>query len=295
MRSILIKCVGEGKDVQRALYKWRNAPLQHGFSPAQLMFGRSQNTLFPQPAKAFAPIDLQETAVAKDKAFGEQAAAYNRDKSELKQLLPGSSVRMKCPKTSSWESIGTVLEMRPDKLSYLIEVQGKMFVRACYMLWPVEEGGVFDASQSQVQGGAQADSQVGVLPRRSERLKLQKEKEEPKSTSKCVAQTMTMPSSANTGALTDFTGSNWQKNTTWNQRATPSGRTQEFCHWGVIISLAVLICCWLQAKGMRRSKNRHWQLLLTISSAIVQGPPSGERSSAPESRSPDVHPSEAAK
>ena len=66
-----------------------------------------------------------------------------------------------------------------------------------------------------------------TLPRRSERLKHQKEKEEPTSTSKCVAQTMTMPSSASTGALTDFTGSKWQKNITLNQRATPSGRTQE--------------------------------------------------------------------
>ena len=76
-------------------------------------------------------------------------------------------------------------EMRPDKLSYLIEVQGKMLVRSRYMLRPTEEGGVFDASQSQVQGGAQADSQVGVSPpRRSERLGLQKEIEEPQSSSK---------------------------------------------------------------------------------------------------------------
>ena len=70
--------------------------------------------------------------------------------------------------------------MRPDKPSYLVEVQGKIFVRARYMLWPAEERGVFDASQSQVhvQGGAQADSQVGVLPRKWERLRLEKEKKE---------------------------------------------------------------------------------------------------------------------
>ena len=140
MKSILIKCRGEGKDVQRALYEWRNAPRQHGFSPAQLMFGRSQNTLLPQPAKVFAPIDLHEAAAAKDKAFGEQAAAYNRDKSEMKQLLPGSSVRVKCLKIGSWERVETVIEMRPDKLSYLVEIQGKMFVRARYMLRPAEEG-----------------------------------------------------------------------------------------------------------------------------------------------------------
>ena len=125
---------GEGRDVQRALYEWRNAPRQHGYSPAQLMFGRSQNTLLLQPAKAFAPIDLQKAATAKDKVFGEQAAVYNRDKIELKQLLDGSSVRVQCPKTGSWESVGTVVEMRPYKLSYLVEIQGKMLVRAWYML-----------------------------------------------------------------------------------------------------------------------------------------------------------------
>ena len=80
VKSILIKCLGEGKDIQRALYEWRNAPRQHSFSPAQLIFGRSQNNLLPQPAKAFALIDLQVAAAAKDKAFGEQAAVHNRDK-----------------------------------------------------------------------------------------------------------------------------------------------------------------------------------------------------------------------
>ena len=62
-----------------------------------------------------------------------------------------------------------------------------------------------------------------------------------------------------------------------------------------IISLAFLICCCLRAKGMRQSKHRHRQLLSTISSTIVPGPPTGERSSAPESQSPGIHPSEAAK
>ena len=51
------------------------------------MFGHSQNTLLPQPAKAFVPTDIEKAAAAKDRAFGEQAAAYDRDKTELKQLL----------------------------------------------------------------------------------------------------------------------------------------------------------------------------------------------------------------
>ena len=39
----------------------------HGFSPVQLMFGRSQNMLLPQPAKAFEEIDLKEAAQGKNK------------------------------------------------------------------------------------------------------------------------------------------------------------------------------------------------------------------------------------
>ena len=66
IKSNLIKCLGEGRDIQRALYQWRNAPHMHGFSPAQLMFCRSQNMLLPQPVKAFEPIDLKEAASAKD-------------------------------------------------------------------------------------------------------------------------------------------------------------------------------------------------------------------------------------
>ena len=154
---------GEGKDVQRTLYESRNAPRQHGYSPAQLMFGRRQNILLPQPPKAFSPIDLQHAAEDKDKAFVEQAAAYDKDKSELTQLLPGERVRIQCEKTGSWERKGEIVEMRPDRLSYLVDVDGKFYVRARHMLRPAKKGGVF-VSQVQDQGGAQADAEVGVLP-----------------------------------------------------------------------------------------------------------------------------------
>ena len=80
VKSILIKCLGEGRDVQRALYEWRNAPRAHGFSPAQLLFGRSQNTLLPQPASAFKTVNFSEAAESKDKLFDGQKAAYDRGK-----------------------------------------------------------------------------------------------------------------------------------------------------------------------------------------------------------------------
>ena len=101
IKSILIKCLGEGKDFQRALYEWRNKPLAHGFSPAQLMFGRSQNMLLPQPASVFNPVSFSEAAEGKDKHFEGQEEAYNRDKRNLRMLAPDEKVRVQCEKTVS--------------------------------------------------------------------------------------------------------------------------------------------------------------------------------------------------
>ena len=56
VKTLLQKCLHERGDMQQVLYEWRNMPKTHGFSPAQLLFGRSQNMLLPQPQSAFSPI-----------------------------------------------------------------------------------------------------------------------------------------------------------------------------------------------------------------------------------------------
>ena len=121
----------------------------------------------------------------------------------------------------------------------------------------------------------------------------QKEKKEENSSLKCVLPMMIRQNSKNTLGSICSIGNNWLKKCTWNQRAIPSGRTQGvspliLSHGQVspqgrcqsffvaIIELAVLVCCWLRAKEQSQSKHRHRQLLFTISSAIVTGPPSGE-------------------
>ena len=65
VKDLLLKCMGEKGDMQRILYEWRNKPKSHGFSPAQLLFGKSQNMLLPQPAAAFLHIDFKEAALAR--------------------------------------------------------------------------------------------------------------------------------------------------------------------------------------------------------------------------------------
>ena len=76
------------------LYEWRNMPKAHGLSPAQLLFGRSQNMFLLQPQAAFSPIDFGQAALARDQLFQSQAEHYNRDKVSLTELPPGQPVRV---------------------------------------------------------------------------------------------------------------------------------------------------------------------------------------------------------
>ena len=180
VKDLLLKCMGENDDMQRVLYEWRNMPKSHGYSPAQLLFGRSQNMLLPQPAAAFLPIDFSEAAAARDQLFDSQAGRYNRDKVNLDQLSPGQLVRVQNENTGLWDITGTVCEVRPDGLSYLIDIEGRSFVRGRPKLKPVFKDKV-GVSASTGESCSQGVSLVQELPdttdvlRRSVRLK-EKEK-----------------------------------------------------------------------------------------------------------------------
>ena len=146
VKNMLQKCMGEGKDIQRVLYEWRNMPKQHGYSPAQLMFGRSQQLLLPQPASAFQPIDYEQAAAKLDEKFHSSLSHYDRDKVQLPPFLPGEAVFVQCDKTKKWEKKGEILEKRPDGLSYLVDIDGRVAIRSRAFLKPVFKEG---------QGGAQ--------------------------------------------------------------------------------------------------------------------------------------------
>ena len=159
VKSMLHKCLGEEKDMQRVLYEWRNLPKQHGYSPAQLMFGRSQQLLLPQPAGAFFHIDMVEAAAAMDKKFDAAAVHYDRDKVSLSALQ--QSVWIQCDKSKKWDRRGEIIEVRPDGLSYLVDLERKVIIRGCAMLKPVfnECGG----GQVQDQDRGQGKQQEGEL------------------------------------------------------------------------------------------------------------------------------------
>jgi hypothetical protein len=134
IKSILKKSKDTGENPQSVLYAWRNVPRAHGYSPAQHMFGRQQRLALPQPPVAFSQIDFEKASTAHDKAYSSSEKHYNRDKANLTALQIGQNVSIKDPNTKAWTSQGVVTAIRPDGLSYIIDIQGMQCIRPRHML-----------------------------------------------------------------------------------------------------------------------------------------------------------------
>ena len=103
------------------------------------MFERSQQLLLPQPAGAFSPIDLVEAAAAMDRKFETAAAHNDRDKVSFPVLQLGQCVFIQCDKSKRWDRRGEIVEVRPDGLSYLVDLDGRLAIRGRAMIKPVME------------------------------------------------------------------------------------------------------------------------------------------------------------
>ena len=77
--------------------------------------------------------------MARDQLFSSQADHSNRDKVALEELSPGMPVRVQQEATGLWDLTGVIVEARPDKLSYLVEIGGRVFIRGRNKLKPVSK------------------------------------------------------------------------------------------------------------------------------------------------------------
>ena len=118
------------------LYKWRNVPRLDGYSPAQLMFGRHQCTCLPIPFSN-GPINFNLATSSKDSAHSRSKLDHERHKLTLSTLQTGQPVLLQNPKTSAWDCHGVVVSMRPDCLSYIVNVDKRFFTHPWRLLRPV--------------------------------------------------------------------------------------------------------------------------------------------------------------
>ena len=119
------------------LYEWRNGPHTDGYSPSQLMFGRNQRTCLPSLPSQIPPIDFIKASSAKASAHLRSKADHDRSKHNLSQLSPGQHVHLQDAKSAAWDCTGIIVSMRPDKLSYVINVDNRFFMRPRRLLRPV--------------------------------------------------------------------------------------------------------------------------------------------------------------
>ena len=101
------------------------------------MFGRSQRTCLPSLPSQNPPIDFIKATASKDSAHLRSKADHDRSKHSLSQLLPGRQVHLQDGKSVAWDRTGIIVSMRPDKLSYVINVDNRFFTRPRRLLCPV--------------------------------------------------------------------------------------------------------------------------------------------------------------
>ena len=92
VKNILRKCVSSGADADFMLYEWHNVPWPDGYSPSQLMFGRSQCTCLPSLPSQLALIDFNQAALSKDSAHSGSKTDHDRSKLSLPLFSPGQLV-----------------------------------------------------------------------------------------------------------------------------------------------------------------------------------------------------------
>lgn len=107
-------------DHVRALLAYRATPLEHGFSPAQLLMGRNLRTSLPQPSSKLDPNwpELQAFRRKDEEERRKQAAHYNlhHRSRTLPELTSGQKVWI-----PTEEASGTLLRTANTPRSYLVE------------------------------------------------------------------------------------------------------------------------------------------------------------------------------
>ena len=136
-KYLLAKCMDTGDDFRTALTAWRNTPRADGYSPTQLFYGRRQRTPFlPTLDTHHNMVDLDAGAAARLQRLAINVQQHDAHAHPLPQLAPGDSVHVLNPFTHRWTTLATVVSMRPDGASYVINVDGREFIRNRTFLRP---------------------------------------------------------------------------------------------------------------------------------------------------------------
>ena len=123
------KCSENQKEFNFRLLEWRNTPNDSGRSPAQMFLGRRVRGKLPTLHGATS-LNL-ENAIAGGNTRREILASMEKNpKRKLSLLHVGQRVTVQNTTTKNWDEKATVLEIKPNKRSYIIkEDNGRVWIR----------------------------------------------------------------------------------------------------------------------------------------------------------------------
>ena len=120
---------------REALREYRNTPRHDGLSPAQWLFGRRQRTNIPAMPQAYNRLSNDEINQL-DARRREEVKKAKKDHRGLPHLTPGQLVIIQDPKTHRWVSRGTVTAVRKQNRSYIVDINGRSYLRNRRFLRP---------------------------------------------------------------------------------------------------------------------------------------------------------------
>ena len=119
-------------ELKDSLLEWNNTPRQDGFTPSEMLNGRSTRSQLPQlPILDNQQTDQTAAAAAREKTADAQNARKNVHSKLLPILRNGQKVTIWNPKTKRWDRFGTILSSHDEELgrSYIIDIGGGLKLR----------------------------------------------------------------------------------------------------------------------------------------------------------------------
>lgn len=171
MKKTLIRCISSGQDPYLALLAYRTTPLSNGFSPSQLLMGRTLRSTLPQPLSALLPF-VPNPHVIKNKELQYKAKMKkNADRHRGARPLPPLSVGQKVF-VKKGEREGIVVSRHCAPRSYMIKSENGQTLRRnrkhLHSL-PQECSIKFGKAPSKVGIPSHQAEAPGPQPRRSQR------------------------------------------------------------------------------------------------------------------------------
>ena len=140
MKKLLAKT--EPSAFSSALLEWKNTPRQDGLSPAQCFFGRrlrTQQVTLPSSLTRLPDSTFAAHATRREERSKSTASNFKKKSRELPPLKLQQEVLVQNQKSKLWSEKGFIKQQREHGRSYLVDIDGKTFLRNRKFLKPAPQ------------------------------------------------------------------------------------------------------------------------------------------------------------